>query len=86
VRPQGIAAELVAQQSRAGNVLVSAAAALGALACGGRPAVVCALAALTAFLVLRQCFLARLGGVTGDAAGALIEILETVGLVSLALA
>jgi adenosylcobinamide-GDP ribazoletransferase len=86
VRAQGIASELVAHQSRAGNVLVSAAAALGALACGGRPAIVCVLAALAAFLVLRQCFLARLGGVTGDAAGALIEILETVALVSLALA
>jgi adenosylcobinamide-GDP ribazoletransferase len=86
VRPQGIASELVAHQSRAGNALVSAAAAAGALACGGPAALACVLASLAAFLVLRQCFRARLGGVTGDAAGALIEILETVGLVSLALA
>jgi adenosylcobinamide-GDP ribazoletransferase len=86
VRPQGIASELVAHQSRTGNALVSAAAAVGALVCGGRAALACVLASLAAFLVLRQCFVARLGGVTGDAAGALIEILETVGLVSLALA
>ncbi|MBB2495149.1 adenosylcobinamide-GDP ribazoletransferase [Aquipseudomonas ullengensis] len=43
------------------------------------------LAALLAFYLLRRAFVARLGGTTGDTAGALLELAECAVLVALAL-
>ena len=42
-------------------------------------------AALASFWVLRRAFVARLGGVTGDTAGALVEVAECAVLLALAL-
>lgn len=61
---------------------------LSALACvliGGWSGVVALVLAALMFCWLRQVMLRRLGGTTGDTAGALLELLETVVLVGLAL-
>lgn len=61
---------------------------LSALACvliGGWSGVVALVLAAPMFFWLRQVMLRRLGGTTGDTAGALLELLETAVLVGLAL-
>ncbi|MGE8176706.1 adenosylcobinamide-GDP ribazoletransferase [Pseudomonas fluorescens] len=61
---------------------------LSALACvliGGWSGVVALVLAALMFFWLRQVMLRRLGGTTGDTAGALLELLETAVLVGLAL-
>ncbi|ALH99983.1 adenosylcobinamide-GDP ribazoletransferase [Pseudomonas sp. FW306-02-F02-AA] len=62
---------------------------LSVLACvliGGWSGVVALVLAALMFFWLRQVMLRRLGGTTGDTAGALLELLETAVLVGLALA
>ncbi|TVT80478.1 adenosylcobinamide-GDP ribazoletransferase [Pseudomonas sp. H3(2019)] len=61
---------------------------LSALACvliGGWSGVIALVLAALMFFWLRQVMLRRLGGTTGDTAGALLELLETAVLVGLAL-
>ncbi|APC18068.1 adenosylcobinamide-GDP ribazoletransferase [Pseudomonas frederiksbergensis] len=61
---------------------------LGALACvliGGWSGMVALVLAALMFFWLRQVMLRRLGGTTGDTAGALLELLEMAVLVGLAL-
>jgi adenosylcobinamide-GDP ribazoletransferase len=77
VRAQGIAEQLTAQQSRGAGALVVTLAALAALAVW-RTAV--------AYGIVRWGLMRRLGGFTGDGAGALIEIIEAACLVALAAA
>ncbi len=85
VRPQGLgsaqAANLPTQQ--ASQVLL-ASALLCILFLGWDALLVLSLAG-ACFGLLRQAFIQRIGGITGDAAGALCELLEATALVSLAL-
>lgn len=85
VRPAGLGAALAEHLPRraAGWVLLSS-----ALACVGLGAAVALwtlLLALGVFAWLRHVMCRRLGGTTGDTAGALLELLELVVVVNLAL-
>jgi adenosylcobinamide-GDP ribazoletransferase len=84
VRAQGIARHLGAHQARVAGVLVAAASALGALAAWRTLAALALGAAAIAYAVVRGGLVRRLGGFTGDGAGALIEVIEAACLVALA--
>lgn len=86
VRPGGIGAA----QAREADVLacrwaagLSALAALGIL---GLPGVVAVAAVAGLYALTRRALVARLGGFTGDTAGALVELAETLAVAILALA
>lgn len=86
VRAQGIAQDLTAHQSRPAGVLIAVLTALGTLAaCGVVGAVALGSAAL-AYGMVRTSLVKRLGGFTGDGAGALIEVIETACLIAVAAA
>ena len=86
VRAEGIARDLTAHQSRAAGILVAALSALGTLvACGTRGALALGAAAIT-YGAIRSGLVRRLGGFTGDGAGALIELTEAACLAALAAA
>ncbi len=82
VRPNGIGASLARFQSRTAAVallvLVLLAATVGAGWAGARATLVAALV----FVVVRGRATSWIGGITGDTAGALVEITETAVLVS----
>jgi adenosylcobinamide-GDP ribazoletransferase len=40
---------------------------------------------IPAYFFMRRAFIRRLGGMTGDGAGALIEVIEAVSLIALSL-
>ena len=83
VRPGGLGAALSEQgEFRAGLWLVVGLSLSLALLVQGFAAL---LAALAMFWLLRWLMLQRLGGTTGDTAGAMIEIIETAALLALAL-
>ena len=86
VRAQGIARELSAHQSRGMGVFIAASSALGALAAWRTLAALALGAAAIAYTVIRTGLVRRLGGFTGDGAGALIEVIEAVCLVAIAAA
>jgi adenosylcobinamide-GDP ribazoletransferase len=46
--------------------------------------VVAAAGAAVVYVVMRRAFVRRLGGVTGDCAGAMIEVIEALSFVTLA--
>jgi len=83
VREQGLGAALAQYQSRAGGRLVAALTALAVIATCGRIGLAAIASAALVFLATRRAFIRRLGGVTGDCAGALIEVIEAVSLVTL---
>jgi adenosylcobinamide-GDP ribazoletransferase len=83
VREHGIGAELAAHQSRGLSYVVALVAITTSLI-GGRRGVLSLVAAASVYVVMRQGFVRRLGGVTGDCAGAMIELIETVTLVTIA--
>jgi adenosylcobinamide-GDP ribazoletransferase len=85
VRPGGLGQALAEHLPRkaARMVLLGVAAACPLLF--GGAGVLALLLAAALFLWLRHCLLARLGGTTGDTAGALLELVECVVLVGLAL-
>ena len=84
VRAQGIARDLSAHQSRGAGFLVAAASALGALAVWRTLAALALGAAAIVYALVRRGLVRRLGGFTGDGAGALIEVIETACLVVVA--
>lgn len=85
VRPQGIgAAQARALPRRAAPAVVAAAAATWPVLAGGRGLVALGVAA-AGFWWLRRALCQRLGGATGDTAGALVELLEAIVLVAVAL-
>lgn len=86
VRAQGIAQDLSAHQSRGAGVLLAASSALGALAAWRTLAALALGAAAIAYWVVRRGLVGRLGGFTGDGAGALIEVIEAASLVAVAAA
>ena len=82
VRAQGIGAEIAQYQSRPAGRWVTALTGVlvilvcrfdGVLALGGAGVV---------YLLMRRAFVRRVGGVTGDCAGAMIEVIEAVSLVA----
>jgi adenosylcobinamide-GDP ribazoletransferase len=84
VRAQGIGADLSQYQSRAGARWVVPLAALAVIAACGRYGLLAIAGAVAVYLVMRRAFVRRLGGMTGDCTGALIEVTETLTLVILA--
>jgi adenosylcobinamide-GDP ribazoletransferase len=85
VREDGLGSTLVANLPREQAKAVLAASGLGCLLFWGWSALGVLAVAVVAFYMLRQALMRRLGGVTGDAAGALCELIEAVSLVALAL-
>ncbi len=86
VRAQGIAQDLTAHQSRTAGAVTVALTVIGTLAaCRGRGAIALG-AAVIAYAIVRSGLVRRLGGFTGDGAGALIEIIEAACLVAVAAA
>jgi len=86
VRAQGIARDLTAHQSRGAGLLAAALAALGTLAACRMLGAVALGAAAIAYAIVRAGLVRRLGGFTGDGAGALIEVIEAACLVAVAAA
>jgi adenosylcobinamide-GDP ribazoletransferase len=83
VRPEGIAVDLAQYQSRLGAWLVAALTGLSVTVACGRHGLAAVASTAMIHLVMRLAFIRRLGGVTGDCAGATIEISETASLVVL---
>ncbi|HEX5208085.1 MAG TPA: adenosylcobinamide-GDP ribazoletransferase [Steroidobacteraceae bacterium] len=86
VRAQGIARDLSSHQSRGMGCLIAASSALGALAVWRTPAALALGAAALTYFLIRTGLVRRLGGFTGDGAGALIEVIEAVCVVVVAAA
>jgi adenosylcobinamide-GDP ribazoletransferase len=84
VRAQGIGADLAQYQSRPGGRWVAALTALAVIVVCGRYGLVATAAAAVVYVLMRRAFIRRLGGVTGDCAGAMIEVIEALSLVTLA--
>ncbi|MBC3273270.1 adenosylcobinamide-GDP ribazoletransferase [Pseudomonas sp. SWRI81] len=85
VRAGGLGQALADHLPRKGGWWVLGLSALGCLLIAGISAVVALLISLGVFVWLRRVMLRRLGGTTGDTAGALLELLEMMVLVGLAL-
>ncbi|BAV76638.1 cobalamin synthase [Pseudomonas chlororaphis subsp. aurantiaca] len=85
VRPGGLGQALANHLPRPAGKWVLGLAALVCIVLGGYSAVLALLLAGVVFAGLRQLMLRRLGGTTGDTAGALLELLEVAVLVGLAL-
>lgn len=82
VRPGGLGQALKDHLPRQAAAWTLAASAVGCLLLGGWLPV---LVATLVFFVLRRSMMQRLGGTTGDTAGALLELLELAVVVTLAL-
>lgn len=84
VRESGIGAALSRYQSRTGAWWVAGLVGLLALlGCGPRKTLLASAAAAVPCLLMRQAFVRRLGGITGDCAGAMIEVVEVMSLIAL---
>jgi len=84
VRAEGIAVDLAQYQSRVGGRLAATLTAAAVIVVCGRYGLIASAAAAVAYLIMRRAFVRRLGGVTGDCVGAMIEVSETLSLVTLA--
>ncbi|MFJ4434157.1 adenosylcobinamide-GDP ribazoletransferase [Pseudomonas sp. NPDC089395] len=85
VRPGGLGQALAEHLPRHAGAWVLLASVLGCLVFAGWGSVWAMLAALGVFCWLRRLMCQRLGGTTGDTAGALLELLELTVLLGLAL-
>lgn len=86
VRPGGLGQALADHLPHKAGWRVLAFSALGCLLIAGFQAIVALVVAFGVFGWLRQVMVRRLGGSTGDTAGALLELLEVAVLVGLVLA
>ena len=86
VRPGGLGAALAQYLPRRAGILVVLVSALGVAAVMGKVGVISIAAAAGMFLLLRAMMLRRIHGTTGDTAGAMVELIETVVLVTVAIA
>ncbi|MDH0445210.1 adenosylcobinamide-GDP ribazoletransferase [Stutzerimonas stutzeri] len=84
VRPNGLGQALAANLPRSGALIVLALVVMGCVLLGATGLLALTLAGVT-FLLARRAMLRRLGGTTGDTAGALLELVECAVLVGLAL-
>lgn len=85
LRPGGLGAALAAQLPRRAAIGVTLAAALASVAWGWTGLFALA-AAVASFATLRALLLQRLGGTTGDGAGALLELTELAVLLAIVIA
>lgn len=85
VRPGGMGHTLAEHMPRASLPLLLTVHALGMLLCGWY-GLLALLLALLVWLLVRHYLRARLGGTTGDTAGALVELVEVVVLIGCAIA
>ncbi|RON92180.1 adenosylcobinamide-GDP ribazoletransferase [Pseudomonas fluorescens] len=85
VRAGGLGQALADYLPRRAGWWVLGASALGCLLIGGVKAIVALVVALVGFVWLRRVMMRRLGGTTGDTAGALLELLEMAVLVGVVL-
>ena len=85
VRPGGLGQALADHLPRKAGLRVLATVVLFCVFMGGWAAVCVLLICTGSFFWLRRVMIRRLGGSTGDTAGALLELLETLVLVTLAL-
>jgi adenosylcobinamide-GDP ribazoletransferase len=85
VRVQGIGADLAQYQSRAGAWVIAAVTGLAAIAFGRWYGLLATAITVATYLIMRRAFIRRLGGMTGDCAGAMVEVIETFIVVALAL-
>src|SRR3989338_7728147 len=81
VRPGGLGDALAKYVSRHAMILVLLATLMGILAVLGMRGIWLVLGCLAVFWLLRRMMMARLGGTTGDTAGALLELMETAALI-----
>ncbi len=81
MRPGGLGEALARHAPRRAVILMLLATLLGVLAVLGTRGVGLVLGCLAVFWLLRRMMMARLGGTTGDTAGALLELLETAALI-----
>jgi adenosylcobinamide-GDP ribazoletransferase len=84
IRTRGIGADLAQYQSRPGGRWVAGLTALAVIVVCGRYGLVATAAAAASYLLMRRAFIRRLGGITGDCAGAMIELIEVLTLLALA--
>jgi adenosylcobinamide-GDP ribazoletransferase len=85
VRAGGLGQALADHLPRKSGMRVLAAVAVVCVLIGGGPAAWVLVVAAGGFFWLRRVMMQRLGGSTGDTAGAMLELLETLVLVTLAL-
>jgi len=85
VRAGGLGQALADHLPRSAGKQVLAVSALACVLIAGLSGVVAVVLAVLGFVWLRQVMLRRLGGTTGDTAGAMLELLEVAVLVGLAL-
>ncbi|MNG10139.1 Cobalamin synthase [compost metagenome] len=85
VRAGGLGQALADHLPRSAGRQVLAVSALACVLIAGLSGVVAVVLAVLGFAWLRQVMLRRLGGTTGDTAGAMLELLEVAVLVGLAL-
>ena len=85
VRPGGLGQALADHLPRSAGKRVLALSAVVCVLIAGLNGVVAVVLATLGFVWLRQVMLRRLGGTTGDTAGAMLELLEVAVLVGLAL-
>lgn len=81
VRPGGLGEALAQHAPRRALMLMLLATLLAVLAVLGLRGALLVLGCLALFWLLRRMMMARLGGTTGDTAGALLELLETAVLI-----
>lgn len=81
VRPAGLGSALARHAPRRAVIMMLLATLLGVLAALGMRGVGLVLGCLAVFWLLRRMMIARLGGTTGDTAGALLELMETAALI-----
>ena len=85
VRPGGLGQALADHLPRSAGRQVLAVSALACVLIAGLSGVLAVVLAVLGFVWLRQVMRRRLGGTTGDTAGAMLELLEVAVLVGLAL-
>ena len=85
VRADGLGTTLSQYQPRRMSKLVIASTVVLVILLGGSDSILLLIATMITFLLLRFLMLRRIGGTTGDTAGALVEICETVLLLTVVL-
>ena len=85
VRVQGIGADLAQYQCRAGAWVIAAVTGPAAIVFGRWYGLLATAITVVTYLIMRRAFIRRLGGMTGDCAGAMVEVIETFTVVALAL-
>ena len=85
VRADGLGTTLSQYQPRRMSKLVIASTVVLVILFGGSDSILLLIATMITFLLLRFLMLRRIGGTTGDTAGALVEICETVLLLTVVL-